>query len=112
MRAVCIHCGKAKSGAWTTCGACRRAPSESSDMAQSVLLSDHNLFTQDLGALAEQIASGEGVKFRTRDVERITRDIERTRSGRTWKTEWLVVFVGVLFLIAAAMAVVIRITHR
>ena len=81
-------------------------------MAQSVLLSDHNLFTQDLGALAEQIASGEGVKFRTRDVERITRDIERTRSGRTWKTEWLVVFVGVLFLIAAVMAVVIRITHR
>ena len=81
-------------------------------MAQSVLLSDHNLFSGDLGALAAQIASGEGVTFRANDVERIARDIGRTRTGRTWKTESLVVFVGALFLVAAVMAVIIRITHR
>ena len=112
MKAVCIHCGKPKSGAWTACGACNRAPSGELDLAQSVLLSDHNLLACDLDALAAQIASGEGVQFRATDVERIARDIERTQTGRTWKTESLVVFVGVLFLLAAIMAVIIRITHR
>lgn len=112
MKAVCIHCGKPKSGAWITCRACSRAPSDELELAQSVLLSDHNLLTDDLGSLAAQIASGEGVKFRANDVERIARDIERTQTGRTRKTESLVVFVGALFLIAAIMAVIIRITHR
>lgn len=112
MKAVCIHCGKSKSGAWTMCGACRQTPDGSVDMAQSVLLSDHNLLTNDLSSLAAQIASGEGVKFSANDVERIARDIERTRTGRTWRIESLVVVVGALFLIAAIMAVIIRITHR
>lgn len=111
MTAVCIHCGKSKSGALTPCGVCRRAPEESVDMAQSVLLSDHNLLMEDLSTLAARIASGEGVQFRAGDVERITRDIERTRKGRTWKVEALVMFVGILFFIAAVMAVIIRATH-
>jgi hypothetical protein len=112
MNAVCIHCGKAKSGALTVCGACGREPADSLDMAQSVLLSDHNLLVEDLGVLARRIASGEGVQFRAEDVERIAGNIDRTRAGRPWKIEWLVIFVGALFLVAAIMAVIIRVTHR
>ena len=112
MKAVCIHCGKPKSGAWTICNACGRQPEESADVAQSVLLSDHNLLTEDLGALAGRVASGEGVQFRARDVERIAADIERTRKGLNVTPQRLVAFVGILFLIAAVMAVVIRATQR
>jgi hypothetical protein len=81
-------------------------------MAQSVLLSDHNLLNEDLGALAGRVASGEGVQFRTRDVERIAADIEQTRKGLDVTPQRLVVVVGILFLLAAAMAVVIRSTQR
>ena len=105
MNAVCIHCGKGKSGAMTLCGVCGRAPDSHEEMAQAVLLSDHNLLTEDLGTLAGRIASGEGVTFRTEDVERIARNIEATRTGRAWKSESLVILVGALFLIAAVMAI-------
>jgi hypothetical protein len=81
------------------------------DLAQSILLSDHNLLTDDLSHLAAKIESGEGVKFRADDVERIARAIDRTRTGRTWQAEQLILFVGILFLIAAVTAVVIRASH-
>ena len=112
MNAVCIHCGKAKSGALTVCGACGRVPEDSEEMAQAVLLSDHNLLGEDLGTLAARIASGEGVTFRGEDVLRIAGLMDVTRKGRHLKPEWIVVLVGVLFLIAAIMAVVIRSTAR
>ena len=111
MKAVCIHCGKAKRGIWTACDSCGHEPSESLDVAQSVLLSDHNMLAEDLSTLAGRIASGEGVQFRGPDVERVAGYIDRTRMGKTWQVEHLVIFVGVLFLIAAIMAVIIRLTH-
>ncbi len=112
MNAVCIHCGKRKSGALTLCGVCGRAPDSSEEMAQAVLLSDHNLLGEDLGTLAARIASGEGVTFRTEDVERIARNIDVTRKGRPWKSDWILVLVGVLFFLAFVMAVLIRSTQR
>lgn len=112
MNAVCIHCGKGKSGALTVCGACGRVPEESEEMAQSVLLSDHNLLGEDLGTLAARIATGEGVKFRGEDVLRIAELLDVTRKGRHLKPEWIVVLVGALFLVAAIMAVIIRSTAR
>ena len=112
MNAVCIHCGKGKSGALTVCGACGRVPEDSEEMAQSVLLSDHNLLGDDLGTLAARIATGEGVKFRGEDVYRIAGLIDITRKGRPWKSDWIVVLVGVLFLVATIMAVIIRFTAR
>lgn len=81
-------------------------------MAQSVLLSDHNLLGEDLGTLAARIVKGEGVTFRGEDVLRIAGLIDVTRKGRAWKPEWIVVLVGSLFLIAAIMAVIIRSTAR
>ncbi len=96
----------------TLCGVCGRAPDSHEEMAQAVLLSDHNLLGEDLGTLAARIASGEGVTFRTEDVERIARNIEVTRKGRPWKSDWIVVLVGVLFVLAFVMAVVIRSTQR
>ena len=111
MKAVCIHCGKAKAGIWTACESCGREPAEDLDVAQSVLLSDHNLLGDDLSKLAAQIATGEGVTFRGPDVERLAANVARTRSGRTWQVEHLILFVGVLFLIAVMMAVAIRLTN-
>lgn len=112
MNAVCIHCGKGKSGALTACGVCGRVPEDSEEMAQSVLLSDHNLQGDDLGTLAARITTGEGVKFRGEDVLRIAGLIDVTRKGRVWKPEWIVVLVGALFLLASIMAVIIRTTAR
>jgi hypothetical protein len=112
MSAVCIHCGKFKRGIWAACKSCGKEPTESADLAQSVLLSDHNLLDEDLTSLAARFATGDGAKFRADDVERIARNIDATRAGRTWRPESIVVFVGILFLIAATMAVVIRSTAR
>lgn len=112
MNALCIHCGKAKTGALTVCFACGHVPEDSEEMAQAVLLSDHNLQGDDLGTLAARITTGEGVKFRSADVLRIAGLIDVTRKGRHLKPEWIVVLVGVLFLIAAIMAVIIRSTAR
>lgn len=111
MRAVCIHCGRAKAGIWTTCEACRKEPTEKTDLAQSILLSDHNMLADDLSTLAGRIASGEGVRFRGPDVERIAENIERTRTGKTWQVEHLIIFVGVLFVVAVISAIIIRLTH-
>jgi len=55
--AICCKCGNEKTGALTQCGSCKTTPRAESDLALSLVLSEHLSSKTQLGVLAHEIRS-------------------------------------------------------
>jgi hypothetical protein len=66
--AVCIRCGRRKTGAFTACLGCRFTPEQPEDLARSMLLSDQACDPAALEAAGAQLRVGQPVDFDPQDV--------------------------------------------
>ncbi len=74
-RAVCIHCGATKIGAFSPCASCRRDIATPIERAQSLLLSDRNLSRDELDQVAAKIRDGERPTFDDAQVAELAAQI-------------------------------------
>ena len=57
--AVCLQCGRMKSGAWTPCPACGYRPAGPEDLAKALMLSDNCLAPDTLAEFSRRRQEGE-----------------------------------------------------
>jgi hypothetical protein len=56
--AVCVGCGARKIGAWTACRACGLLPQTETDIAYSLVLTDHHFSVEALNKISADMQSG------------------------------------------------------
>lgn len=61
--AICIRCGSKKHGALTPCPKCSFNPTENTDKAKAMILTDHLQSVEDLERIAERIRTGQSVVY-------------------------------------------------
>lgn len=67
--AVCLECGRLKSGAWSACPNCGYQPEGDEQLAQSLIVSDNCIARGMLEAMAERRRQGEPWYFDSQLVE-------------------------------------------
>ena len=67
--AVCLECGRMKTGAWTPCAACNYQPTGAEDLAKALMVSDHCLSPTQLEEFAARRQQGEPWNFSPETVE-------------------------------------------
>jgi hypothetical protein len=61
--AVCLKCGAFKHGAFNLCRRCGYTPDDEESLTKHLLVTDHYLSQEELGAIAEKVKAGEPVEF-------------------------------------------------
>ena len=107
--AICISCGEEKRGAWTLCPSCNHVPEGKTELAKSVLLSDHYLSQSELKAVGDKIKSGETIKYDQLELAELAATLEENPNPLKMPIGcdirfWLVI----LFLLIGVLIVLIR----
>ena len=74
--AICIRCGSKKLGALTPCPKCSFDPTENTDKAKAMILTDHLQSVEELELIAERIRTGQSVVYPEEVVAEYARAFE------------------------------------
>lgn len=80
-RAICIRCGNEKHGCWTPCPRCGHQPFGTSEVAWSLVLSDHTMTDEGLAEIGEFISENKRLPSFGEEVEAAFRRCEETVRG-------------------------------
>ena len=74
--AICIRCGETKFGAWTRCEACGFEPASTTDLAKSLVATDHYFSVDYLHRAAEGLKRGRPLVFSGEQIAECAAQIE------------------------------------
>jgi len=74
--AICIRCGETKFGAWTRCEACGFEPASTTDLAKSLVATDHYFSVDYLHHAAEGLKRGRPLVFSDKQIAEGAAQIE------------------------------------
>ena len=80
-RAICMRCGNEKHGCWTPCHKCLHRPFGISEVAWSLVLSDHTMTNEGLAEIGAFISENKRLPSFTEEVEAAFRQCEETVKG-------------------------------
>lgn len=80
--AVCLECGRMKTGAWTPCSGCNHRPESLKDRARHLIATDHYQSTETLTALSQMIQTGQKPQFVEAQVSSVMQELGRIDSTR------------------------------
>ena len=109
--AVCLKCGKAKTGAWKRCPACGYVPKSDEERAKHLITTDHFLPRTELEAIGERIAAGLPVEFEPKQLEAVTANIRALDRQRKQRAV-LKLVAAILVLIAVTIALLAYTSNR
>lgn len=75
--AVCLECGRMKTGAWKACPGCRHVPESLEDRARHLITTDHYLKPDKLEAISQEIQAGQKPQFVAEQVRAVMAELER-----------------------------------
>jgi hypothetical protein len=75
--AVCTNCGDIKWGALTRCTRCGFEPTEETDVAKAMVLTDHFLSQEELERIGSRLKSGETYDYPAGAIEEFVQEIRR-----------------------------------
>ncbi|MBB5038427.1 hypothetical protein [Prosthecobacter dejongeii] len=75
--AVCLECGRMKTGAWKACPVCRFVPESLEDRARHLITTDHYLKPDKLEAISREIQAGQKPQFVDEQVRAVMEQLEQ-----------------------------------
>ena len=87
-KAVCLHCGAEKFGAFVPCRECDFLPGSSDEQARALLLTSHYLTPEQLKEASTAISSGRDLKLPPDVVAQVTESIEQGPSQEEMFERW------------------------
>lgn len=75
--AVCLECGRMKTGAWKACPGCRHVPESLEDRARHLITTDHYLKPDKLEAISREIQAGQKPQFVDEQVRAVMEQLEQ-----------------------------------
>lgn len=75
--AVCLECGRMKTGAWKACPGCRHVPESLEDRARHLITTDHYLKPNKLEAISREIQAGQKPQFVDEQVRAVMEQLEQ-----------------------------------
>lgn len=119
--AVCFHCGEMKWGAFTACKNCGARPKSDDDLMLSIMLTNHNLSSDQLAYYGRSIKAGKPPLIRESEKAKLRPVLEEAKvllgikrpAAPAGRSKWLkataafLIFVVAYFLVSALIFLIV-----